>query len=100
MTKHTVYFVINKNPKTCCPDGWKQKEWKPYAGQYLQSSGYQVANLSEAKMYWTLKGANKLADRMNSFGVPGRNYHIGTGFTDPPEEVGVYEVVPATITVP
>jgi hypothetical protein len=100
MTEYSVYFVINRNPLTLCPDGWNKKTWRPYAGPYLQSNGYQVSTLSQAKMYWTKAGADKLCDYMNTAGVKGRNYHIGSRFTDTPEEKGVYEVMTATLTLP
>lgn len=94
-----VFFVVNTNPLTLCPDGWDKKAWKPYAGPYLQSNGYQVATLSQAKLYFTREGAEKLANYMNTAGVKGRNYHIGDKFKDAPGTEGKYQVVPAMIVL-
>ena len=55
-----MFVVVNTNAKTHHPTTGEL-----FGGQLCYSNGYQTANMSEASIYWSKKGADTLAKRLN-----------------------------------
>jgi hypothetical protein len=90
-----IFVVVNTNTNTHHPT-----TGLPFNGDLCFRNGYQTANMSEASLYWTLKTAQRLADKLNTGGMDaefkkrhGLNFHN----TLLPDQyiVQTYDVIPA-----